>query len=192
MSILHQEVQKYARIWTFPEYRRASHSLSLWHQQRDAFPAQFKSALDIGCGLGRLFALWNEQGIDAWAVDLVENSLEPEIRVKYEGKFVQACLWEMTWPRTFDVGVCTDVMEHIPPQYVEATLARIASCCRVTVFKIAHGPSNDLGGLPLHLTLQPRSWWAAELGKYGTVEQLADVTRSGQLDSVWRLRSQTC
>ncbi len=186
MGIVDIERAKYERVWALPEYRQVCHSLKLWEEHREWFPAEFALAVDLGCGLGLLFGLWNDQGIDAWGVDLAGNSLDPGVH-KYGHKVIHASLWEITLPRCFDLGVCTDVMEHIPPDYVVITLESIARLCSEVLFKVAHGPTNDLGGSPLHLTLQPVDWWINQMKNIGgEAEFLGPVNRSGYIDSVIR------
>lgn len=177
MSIVAIERAKYQRAWTAPEYRRACHGRALWLKRRDLFPAVFDSALDIGCGLGYQFAAWCDAGIDAWAVDIAENCLADDVRRDWGRRLVVVPLWEMTWARTFDVGLCADVMEHIPPKMVRRSLERIAACCEVVVFKIAHEP-NSLGDDVLHLTLEPVDWWMDAMQRVsGRVDYIGMIRR---------------
>ena len=157
MDLAAAERQKYDDVWLHDEYRRKCHSVTLWNTERHLFPKQFDSALDIACGLGLLFYYWNEQGVDAYACDISHNCLSAEAR-KYEHKFIQGPLWELSLPEPVDVGVCTDVMEHIPTDKVDDSLRRIADSCRRTVFKIAQFNSVYLG-YDLHLTKEPLEWW---------------------------------
>jgi hypothetical protein len=174
-----------------PEYRVACHSLSLWHSNRDWFPDRLSSAIDLGCGLGLLFAHWNDVGIDAYGLDLTGDCLHPNVRAKYGHKFVEATLWDMPlFPALFDLGVCADVMEHIPPEYVVPVFEHIFPQCSEVVFKIAHHLTNDLGGPPLHLTLHPADWWIARMREVsGDAELLGTVTRHSFEDSVIRWRA---
>jgi len=171
------EREKYRAVWDMPVYRVKSHSLALWNMNRDVFPEMFVSALDIGCGLGRLFGHLNDEGFDAWAFDIADNALEPEIREQWGHKFRQGVLWDMVWDRRFDVGVCTDVMEHIPECHVPAVLLAIAECCDVTIFKIANFPSRSLG-LDLHLTMRDAEWWTDQMQLAGGVVERLDIATS--------------
>lgn len=186
MNVAAVERQKYERVWAMEEYRSACHSLALWRNRRELFPARFRSALDLGCGTGRLIAEWVADGVDARGVDIAANCLDSGADVA--DRVSIACLWEMEWPegRVFDFAICTDVMEHIPPGHVTATLERIADCCDEVLFKIAHSP-NQLGGEVLHLTLQPAAWWIEQMEAVGGVaEYLGYEVRSGNHDSLIR------
>ena len=166
-----QERAKYQAIWTSPEYRRKCHGLEIWQRHRDLLGPRPARALDIGCGLGRLFAAWNRDGIDGWGIDIADNSLEPEVAQAWGHKRVLGCLWEMDWPERFDLGICADVMEHIPEERVRFTLERIAAACRRTVLQIAEFPSHHLGHT-LHLTIKPRDWWVRQAEVFGAVRVL--------------------
>jgi len=176
---------KYDAVWRDPRYRLACHSRALWHDQRDLFP-EFESALDIGCGLGLLIDEWVRMDIDAWGVDISPGCISHDLHNKQ--RVVFGCLWEMEWDRRFDFGVCTDVMEHVPPDYVDETLRRIAICCDYILFKIAHSTSEFIGQT-LHLTLKPQQWWVAQMdnitGK-GSAKFVGTQERSGFQDSLIR------
>jgi len=186
-AVVGRERAKYERVWVMPEYRRACHGLHLWNTRRDLFPERVYTALDIGCGTGRLLDRWHREGIDGWGVDLASNALDPDIAERLGDRVKLAALWEMSWGgRRFDLGVCADVMEHIPEGYVAPTLAAIGDCCDEVLFKIAHGPANDLGGEPLHMTQRSRHWWAAALSSTGAPRYLGVAVRSGNEDSLFR------
>ena len=182
------ERQKYEAVWHHSAYRYKCHGLDLWQKHRGIFPEHFKSTLDIGCGLGYLMAAWNEDGYDAWGVDLAANCLDTSVARHWGKRFVVANLWEMELGMRFDLGVCADVMEHIPEEKVPLALERIARHCDETIFSIANSPSNFLG-YNLHLTQKPLDWW---LGMFQSVglepEVLPIITRK----NVYHLRYQTC
>lgn len=186
------EKEKYEKVWNMPAYRSACHSFQLWRTHRHLFPKNMKSALDIGCGLGVLIDVLNDAGIDAHGVDIATNCLDKTIAQKYSHKFHECNIWEMQFDHTFDFGICTDVMEHIPIEYVQASVDTIAEYCKEVLFKIAHVPSHPWLGKenPLHLTVKPLEWWEDMLKKSGRVEFLGTVGRSGFQDSLirWTLR----
>jgi hypothetical protein len=189
MNILNEERVKYQTIWQHPEYRITCHSMDLWNNHREFFPEKISSALDIACGLGFLFSEWNNQGIDAWAVDLVNNCLDEEVRMKWGYKFRIMSLWEMNWERHFQFGICTDVMEHIPTNFVFGTLEKIANSCEEILFKIAHFQGSDLGGPRLHLTLHPVDWWIHQMEFIsGHAIKIPYQHRPGLPDSIIRWR----
>ena len=185
MHTTDSEREKYNRVWAMEDYRQVSHSVNLWRTHRHLFPKSLGKCVDLGSGLGRLFLLWNQQGYDAWAVDISPVAMEKFTKRTLGHKFIETCLWEMDVKHRWDFGVCTDVMEHIPPSYVEATLRNIAAHCDKVLFKIAHETTNDLGGKPLHLTCKPVDWWISTMeGICGTAKFEGIVERYHYKDSV--------
>ena len=67
---------------------------------------------------------------------------------------------------SFDWSFCCDVLEHIPPEKVDAVLQTILrSTDRGGLLTIAHYP-DSMGsriGETLHLTVKPWAWWAERL-----------------------------
>ena len=184
-SLSDAERAKYREVWSDSRYRRACHSLDLWEHHRGFFPDYpISSAIDIGCGLGLLVNAWRRQGIQGWGLDLVEEALDPDILSRYRAYLIFASLWEWHPVQQWDLGVCSDVMEHIPEEMVSESLRRIYQACRITVFKIAHKDSCFLGH-QLHLTQRPYAWWLAQmLAVGGEARYKGTVARSGEMDSV--------
>ncbi len=166
MNLAETEKLIYEKVWTEEEYRKKCHSLTLWHDHREIFPAHFDSALDLGCGRGLLFKHLNDFGIDTWAVDHTSNCLDENVGRIWGHKFSEVCLWDFDLKRSFELGICVDVMEHIPEEMVNWVLLQIADHCNMTVFKIANYPSSCLGH-DLHPTLKPASWWQSKIEEIG-------------------------
>ena len=165
MTIEETERAKYERVWQKDAYRQVCHSKVLWDEHRDCFPDEFDSVMDIGCGLGLMIAEWNELGKSAQGVDIAAPyCLDDGVAKKYGSLVLNAAIWEMFIPygRRLDVGVCADVMEHIPRDKVEDSLHHIAGCCKHVVFKIDHA-QNSFIGETLHLTLEPVEWWLLQM-----------------------------
>ena len=174
-AVAEAEAVKYRAAFAEPRYRRVCHGLDLWRSERHLFPPRFRSAIDLGCGVGRLLSVWLDEGIDAWGVDLVPGqALDPEVLWEHGDRVYAASLWAFNSGRVFDVGVCCDVLEHIPEDKLGETLARIRACCRWAVFKIANYPSV-VGDHVLHVTLRDRVWWrrVLEAELRGTVTEHA-------------------
>jgi len=187
--IVDAEREKYESVWKLPEYGRACHALKLWRTHRRYLPGKIASAVDLGCGTGELVGHWNDRGIDGWGVDLVDTGLSQAVRERWWMKVILASLWQMELGRRFDVAVCADVLEHLPPEYVRPSLRRIAESCDLALLKIAHSKAHPWLGKdrPLHLTVQLRPWWIHQLRVIGgSVEVLPAVRRSGFSDSVIR------
>jgi len=73
----------------------------------------------------------------------------------------------------FDVVCSFDVLEHIPPEDVDASIAEMMRVCKCRgVHRIATDRARAaVDGLmtELHLTVQPLEWWAERFAAYGVV-----------------------
>ncbi|MCH7573610.1 MAG: class I SAM-dependent methyltransferase [Candidatus Marinimicrobia bacterium] len=173
-AIAQAEREKYLAVWQIPAYREKCHGLDLWRNHRDLFPEAPATALDIGCGLGLLYRHLLGEGIDAWGVDFAPNCLDPFVRRVLGYRFIEACLWDLDLGRHFDLGICADVMEHIPEQKVPQTLARVGNHCEEIIFKIANYPSDSLGHR-LHVTRRDSAWWELLIRSQGGNVELLSV-----------------
>ena len=65
-------------------------------------------------------------------------------------------------PEPAEIVVCTDVLEHIEPEFLDNVLADIARCATRAVFLVVHTQAA-LKTLPdgrnAHLIQQPYEWW---------------------------------
>jgi len=111
------------------------------------------SVLDYGCGQGTLVA---------------------ELRRKARGvrfsEYDPAIPSKAQLPSFADLVVCTDVLEHIEHDKLDAVLAHVRLLARKRVFfvistKATHKVLTD--GRNAHLTIESRDWWKARLVQSG-------------------------
>jgi 2-polyprenyl-3-methyl-5-hydroxy-6-metoxy-1,4-benzoquinol methylase len=72
-------------------------------------------------------------------------------------------------PEPADVVVCTDVLEHIEPEYLESVLAHLAKLTkRVGYFTAATIPAKKTlaDGRNAHLIVKPAKWWLLKMYEY--------------------------
>jgi 2-polyprenyl-3-methyl-5-hydroxy-6-metoxy-1,4-benzoquinol methylase len=129
-----------------------------------------KTMLDFGCGRGDAYRspykVHHQWGISRSDVTL------------YDPAFNRGC----NLPRgRYDLVVCSDVLEHIPEDEVDAFVQRLFSyakhavwasvCCREAKKFFLDGVTN------LHVTVRPRGWWLDTLAKHanGTPFELAET-----------------
>lgn len=159
--IAKREVEKYEAMWEHASYRAHSPGEARYHEIiAHLMPEKGDSFLDLGCGTGRLAALL-ARDYAVVAVDFAENALDPGIEVP----FMQANLWALPRSLKAKFGVCCDVMEHIPPELIDAVLENIARACPTVYFRIDMAPDEmgSLIGAPLHLSVFDETFWAAKL-----------------------------
>lgn len=160
------EAEKYRLMWSQPAYR-------------DFAPGEVCAAkfleiakpdgmvIDFGCGTGRGALKIHAVGLPVLLVDFTMNSRDEEaMRLP----FVQ---WDLSEPMPFSApfGYCTDVMEHIPPEQVDAVLGNIFRSAQKVFFQISlvDDYMGRLIGQPLHLSVHPYGWWKEKLERLGSV-----------------------
>lgn len=120
---------------------------------------RYKSVLDYGCGKGALAA----------ALDFPIWEYDPCVPGKEAA------------PRPAEFVVCTDVLEHIEPDLLPATLEDLKRVTLDTGFFAIHtGPATKTlpDGRNAHLIQQNKDWWKAELTKYFDVLFCAMVRKT--------------
>src|SRR5690606_15424539 len=167
---------KYEQIWEVDDYRRVSPGAA---EVGDAIRLLDigigASVADFGCGTGRATQRFIELGCRAVGVDIASNCLEEDV------PFVQAALWDAAKLPRVEYGCSVDVLEHIPPEKVEATLRAIHDACTVGVYLNIDTIPDSYGvriGKRLHLTVQPAPWWEEQLRRvWRHVELIRDDGR---------------
>jgi SAM-dependent methyltransferase/uncharacterized Rossmann fold enzyme len=153
------EREKYQLLWALGDYRGRSFGEEIVEKFLDV-ASPVGRVVDFGCGTGRAALRLAEQGYDVTAIDFCDNARDKEA---IGLRFIQ---WDLTRPIPVkgDVGYCTDVMEHIPPEDVDTVIANILASTPRAFFQIATFPDvhGSTIGQTLHLTVQDHEWWAAK------------------------------
>lgn len=153
------EREKYLTVWESPDYRRNSPGML---EVKRAFSLccmkMGETLIDFGSGPCRATKWFQDQGLHVLAIDFAPNARETEV------PFIEACLWDIPESvKAHDYGFCTDVMEHIPEEKVDAVLESVACLTRqAAYFRVATRPDvfgPRLLGKPLHVTVKPGDWW---------------------------------
>lgn len=161
-----REKNKYERMWDVPAYRNHAPGEQL---ARSAFidmgMSKGDTLIDFGCGTGRPAKQFQSLGAKVTGIDHATNCLDPDVSIN----FLQGCLWELPPDLRSDYGYCTDVMEHIPPEKVDAVLSEIKRVVAKKVFfQIATFP-DGMGkriGETLHLSVHGPDWWQVKLSEH--------------------------
>jgi SAM-dependent methyltransferase len=172
MTTAAQEQDKYRRIWEVPGYRvKSPGELLVPTFLQHAEWEKGETLIDLGCGSGRAGFELSKAGLNVTLMDITHNALDVSFS-KGQMPFIQHCLWE---PPTihFDWAYCCDVLEHIPPEHVDAVLDNIAHMGFWGAFmQIALWPEGwgDKIGETLHLTIKSASWWREQIEKRWPIE----------------------
>lgn len=111
------------------------------------------SILDYGCGKGYL----------AKALPMPIWEYDPAVPGKDEE------------PRPADLVVCTDVLEHVEPDTLQAVLADLGRCVRKLGYFIIHtgaARKTYANGQNTHLIQEGRAWWEPRLAAHFTVAKI--------------------
>lgn len=178
---LTHEQKKYEQMWEVESYRRNSPGLEYCDRAIELMKIQVGDSLvDIGCGSGKVSAVFLSKGINVAGIDIAYNCLDQNINIPLK----TGCLWSEKFMSTvglYDYGFCCDVMEHIPTNKVDNVLGLISKIVsKSTFFNISLTPDScgKLIGEPLHLTVKPREWWKAKLEKNFIVKELTITNRN--------------
>lgn len=123
------------------------------------------SVLDYGCGQGSL-----KRAVMA----------KPRPGLRFD-EYDPAIPGKDGIPCFADLVVCTDVLEHIEPDRIDAVLAHLKMLARKAIFAaISLKESNKVlsDGRNAHLIIQPENWWLQRLEQAGfTIHRAPDILR---------------
>lgn len=147
------------------EYRRLNAEL---HQRHGGYGSKGKSwaprvlyyikqwgitsVLDYGCGKGSLRA-----------------ALEPTLSIPIR-EYDPAIAGKDQPPEHADLVICTDVLEHVEPECIDAVIAHLVELGdKAVLVAVAcrRGKRVLEDGRPDHLTVEPPKWWAKRFAKFG-------------------------
>lgn len=133
--------------------------------------------VDAGCATGKGGLALHELGYLVHLVDLTSTGLVDEARGL---PFTEGAL-QLGLP-SCDYVFCTDVLEHLPPEWTMLALARMLEAARSRVFcSIALQP-DAFGvwvGAPLHQTVMDYQWWRDHCRELATVVEARDLLGIG-------------
>lgn len=165
------EREKYQLMWQLETYREVSPGEFM----ADFFVDQFKPegmVIDFGCGTGRASVKMAERGLDVMLIDFADNCRDQEAIML---PFIRHDLTQSLDIRA-DYGLCTDMMEHIPPQDVDVVIQNIMGAAKNVFFEIS--TIDDIMGEiithPLHLTVKPHDWWRDKFAALGFSVEWSD------------------
>lgn len=129
------------------------------------------SILDYGCGQGGLKRALSDPHMDSVRI----REYDPAIKGKD------------ALPSFADLVVCTDVLEHIEPDRLDAVLKHLRMLARKAIFVVIATVDTEhklSDGRSTHLTIESGDWWHAKLAMIGfTVRMAPELAR--KRDKEW-------
>ncbi len=124
------------------------------------------SALDVGCAMGMLVEALRDRGVDAhgidissWAIGQVPPGLRPFCRVGSITDEIEG---------HYDLITCTEVLEHLPPSLVEASVGNLCRHADMVLFSSTPDDFDE----PTHLNVEPVGYWAQQFLRHGFVHDV--------------------
>tara|TARA_R110000868_G_scaffold78701_18_gene224264 strand:- start:663 stop:1259 length:597 start_codon:yes stop_codon:yes gene_type:complete len=138
--------------------------------------------LDAGCGSGKGGLALRKAGCAVTLCDFVDER-SPEVRDHHALPFHQIeTLWSPIPLGTFDYVYCTDVLEHVPPEFTMLTIARMLEVSRQGVFLSIALVPDGFGvwiGKSLHQTVRGFTWWRDNIATLGRIVECRDLLQTG-------------
>lgn len=133
------------------------------------------SVLDYGCGQARLGMA-------------LRDNLAPIPVADYD----PAIVGRDRPPASADLVVCTDVLEHIEPDCIEAVLDHLAALTEHVAFIVVSlVPAGKVlaDGRNAHILLQPREWWTEQLGQRFNLLRTVACREHKEFAALWARKS---
>ena len=177
------EQEKYRKAWGLENRVYAQFSPGLQLSEHINFLEFFKqngvvTVLDAGIGSGKLCKKMIGLGFDCHGLDIADNCLDADLHALKDKILTIGTLWDGTLfeENSFDAVVCTDVLEHIQENHVDAVLANFHRWTRKFVFLQVALYDDVFGakvGAPLHLTVKPKTWWDERVADFTILKDYA-------------------
>jgi 2-polyprenyl-3-methyl-5-hydroxy-6-metoxy-1,4-benzoquinol methylase len=169
-----EEAAKYKKIWEHDDYRKWSPAEHFCKLMPDVPPGRL---IDWGAGTGRQALAFHNRGFQVTMVDIAHNCLDEDVKKVIGDRLVVQNLWDPVKKPPFEYGICCDVMEHLPPEYVVHALKNIIQHAPYTFFSICNTDDHfgQVIGEKLHLTVKPFAWWKNLLDTLSVVENARDL-----------------
>lgn len=161
------EVAKYDKLYREnPRYRmgegRKAAVRKLLAEIQTADPGML---LDVGCGRGEAIDIAEELGYDPWGSDAAEEVCYPagkDSSGSWAETVVCCMAWEQPWSaQHFWTVTCWDVLEHLPPEFVERTIKELGRVCGHRLLMSAASKPDIWDGVDLHISARPYPEWDA-------------------------------
>lgn len=128
----------------------------------------FKRVLDAGCGRGHHLKLLQSNGFEVFGIDVSDVCCN-----KYLAQYPHKCEDIVSYAEEgeqYDAILCTDVLEHISLNNLDATLEALTKLAPNALLGIANHRSRHLG-IECHLIIKDEKWWLKKLcSHYDRVE----------------------
>jgi len=138
-----------------------------------------RTVLDAGCAMGFLVEALRDRGVSAEGVDVseyaigqVREDVKPFCRI---GSILEP------FPKRYDLIVCIEVLEHLPPEAAEQAVANLCAFTDDILFSSSPADYAE----PTHFNVQPAEYWAELFARQGFIR---DVDFDVSFITAWAVR----
>lgn len=155
-KIADSEKKKYAKIWQKHVHYQSRNVLDF--AKYVIAKTEFGYILELGCGTGEGAEYMRRKSRVVYGQDITLKGLKNLDNIDL---YREKAAWDIPfYGDTFDYTVSTDLLEHIPPEKVEKTIAEIIRVTsKKTIHCISTEPDKQYCGHDVHLTVKPIEWW---------------------------------
>ena len=146
------------------------------HIVRDIAP---RSVLDAGCAFGFLVESLRDRAVEAYGLDISEYAIQqaredikPFCRV---GSVLEPL------PRTYDLIVCIEVLEHLTPQQCDQAIGYFCQASDDILFSSTPDDYHEA----THINVNPPGYWAGLFARHGFYR---DVGFDSSFITAWAMR----
>jgi hypothetical protein len=150
-------------------YRRDEGWLAQFSRIADAIVRELHphTVLDVGCAIGLLVETLRQRGVEAYGVDVSEYAIDqvhPSVRA-----YCRVGGAAEPFGRRYDLITCIEVLEHMPPEQAQETIANLCAHAGGVLFSSSPFDYAEV----THFNVQPPEYWArlfAQQGFYRDVD----------------------
>lgn len=124
-----------------------------------------RSALDVGCAFGLLVEAMNDVGIDARGIDISPYAISQARKDMTDRISVGSILdpLPLNNGKRYDLVICTEVLEHLPPENAELAVQRLCEAADRVLFSSSPDDFEE----PTHFNVLPTSEWIKLFNAHG-------------------------
>lgn len=154
----------------YDAYGRHEPWLSFFGNAADRIVRRYqpRTAIDIGCAFGLLVEALCDRGVDAYGVDVSPYAVSNARDDMADRLWVQSVVDPIpvfSGAERYDLAICIEVLEHLPPEQAEAAIANICSISDRVLFSSSPDDFDE----PTHFNVLPASDWLTLFAACGFV-----------------------
>ena len=125
-----------------------------------------RNAIDVGCAFGLLVEALCDRGVEAFGLDVSTHAISMARADMKDRLWVQSVhdpIPVFSGSERYDLAICIEVLEHLPPEQAETAIANICAISDRVLFSSTPDDFDD----PTHFNVLPMSDWLTLFAAYG-------------------------